>query len=100
MRIQRHFFSKTSSAKVVNYQLVYLNGGLNEGKIAFDGETMTIKAPMKEAMAIQETFAAYAYVIDSVKGAGMKIQTMDEAGTDFINNWESEKYRKSVAGQK
>ncbi len=81
-------------------QLVYLNGGLNEGKIAFDGDTMTIKAPKKEAMAIQETFAAYAYVIDSVKSAGMKIQTMDEAGKDFINNWESEKYRKSVAGQK
>lgn len=81
-------------------QLVYLNGGLNEGKIAFNDDTMTIKAPKKEAMAIQETFAAYVYVVNSVLTCGMEIRTMDKAGTDFINNWESEKYRKSVAGQK
>ncbi len=81
-------------------QLVYLNGGLNEGKISFNEDTMTIRAPKKEAMAIQETFAAYAYVVDSILNCNMKIQTMDKAGTDFINNWESEKYRKSVAGQK
>ncbi|MBR5543546.1 MAG: class II aldolase [Oscillospiraceae bacterium] len=81
-------------------QLVYLNGGLKEDKITFADGKMTIRAPKKEAMAILETFAAYAYIIDSLRSSGKTVQPMDQAGTDFINNWESEKYRKSISGQK
>ena len=81
-------------------QLVYLNAGLADGKISFDGNKMIFNTVKKEACAILETFAAFAYVVSSVKSHGLTIQTMDEAGKSFINNWESEKYRKSVAEQK
>lgn len=81
-------------------QLVYLNAGLSDGKLVFDNGVLTLKTVAKEASAILETFAAYAYVVMSVRNASLTIQTMDEAGRDFINNWESEKYRKSVAEQK
>ena len=61
---------------------------------------MIFNTPKKEALAIIETFAAYAYVVMNLRDGGYTVQTMDEAGTDFINNWESEKYRKQVSGQK
>lgn len=78
-------------------QLVYLNAALGEGKISFTENTMTINAASKEAQAIVETFAAFCYVLMSLKKAGLRVHIMDEAATGFINNWESEKYRKSIA---
>lgn len=81
-------------------QLVYLNAALKDGKISFTNDTMTINAASKEAWAIIETFAAFAYVLASLKKAGLTVHIMDEAATGFINNWESEKYRKSIAAQK
>ena len=81
-------------------QLVYLNAALNDGKITFADGAMTINAAAKEAWAIVETFAAFCYVLMSLKKAGLKVHIMDEAATGFINNWESEKYRKSIASQK
>lgn len=81
-------------------QLVYLNAALKDGKIAFTDSSVTIKAPKKEALAIIETFAAFYYVLATIKKAGLSIHIMDEAATGFINNWESEKYRKSIASQK
>ena len=77
-------------------QLVYLNAAMKDGKIAFSDSTMTINAPKKEALAIVETFAAFCYVLAAIKNAKLTVHTMDEAATGFINNWESEKYRKSV----
>ncbi len=78
-------------------QLVYLNAALGEDKISFTDNAMTINAAPKEASAIVETFAAFCYVLMSLKKAGLKVHIMDEAATGFINNWESEKYRKSIA---
>lgn len=78
-------------------QLVYLNAGMQDGKIRFENGKILIKAAKTEAAAILETFAAFAYIIDSLKGAGLRVHAMDEAATGFINNWESEKYRKAVA---
>ncbi len=78
-------------------QLVYLNAALGEGKISFGDNAMTINAAAKEASAIVETFAAFCYVLMSLKKAGLQVHIMDEAATGFINNWESEKYRKSIA---
>ncbi len=77
-------------------QLVYLNAAMKDGKIAFSDSSIAINAPRKEALAIIETFAAFCYVLTAIKKAGLCIHTMDEAATGFINNWESEKYRKSV----
>ncbi|MBE6912564.1 MAG: class II aldolase [Ruminococcaceae bacterium] len=81
-------------------QLVYLNAAMKDGKIAFSDSSITINAPKKEALAIVETFAAFCYVVKTIKKAGLTIQVMDNEATGFINNWESEKYRKSVASQK
>ncbi len=78
-------------------QLVYLNAGMKDGKIAFEGDRVILRAAKKEAAAMLETFAAFAYVVDSISTAGLKIHTMDAAATGFINNWESEKYRKEMA---
>jgi len=78
-------------------QLVYLNAALGEGKISFTENSMTINAVSKEASAIIETFAAFCYVLTSLKKAGLDVHIMDEAATGFINNWESEKYRKSIS---
>ena len=78
-------------------QLVYLNAGMQEGKITFNNDKVIINAAKKEAMAIFETFAAFAYVVDSIHNSDLSVHTMDAAATGFINNWESEKYRKEMA---
>lgn len=98
--VSRYGEEEVSNTILYPDQLVYLNGGLDEGKISFGEGTMTFKTPKKEALAMIETFAAYAYVVMSIRDCGRTVQTMNEAGRDFINNWESEKYRKQVSGQK
>ena len=79
-------------------QLVYLNNIL-----AFSPETLTIKdgtveyrADLKKATTLEETLFAYLFVIESIKKAGLTVSTMNEKEVDFINNWEAEKYRRSV----
>lgn len=81
-------------------QLVYLNAALGDGKIRFTDNSIIIDAPNKEASAIVETFAAFCYVLTAIRKAGLSVHTMDDAATGFINNWESEKYRKSIANRK
>ena len=39
-------------------------------------------------------------IIENIKKAGYTVSTMGEAAKNFIANWESEKYRKSLAGKK
>lgn len=79
-------------------QLVYLNNIL-----AFSPETLTIKdgtveyrADLKKATTLEETLFAYLFVNESIKNAGLTVSTMNEKEVDFINNWEAEKYRRSV----
>ena len=38
--------------------------------------------------------------MDTVAKMGYTVSTMGEAAKSFIANWESEKYRKSLAGKK
>ncbi len=78
-------------------QLVYLNAGIKDGKIAFENGKAIFKTSKTEALAMLETFAAFVYIIDCLKAANLSIHPMDTAATGFINNWESEKYRKAVA---
>ena len=47
-----------------------------------------------------ETLTAVVFVINHIKAAGHPLSTMGEAAKNFIANWESEKYRKSLAGKK
>lgn len=90
--------------KIVLYpdQLVYLNGGVSvdgpENKLNINtaaGERI-YKSSFQEALTIEETLLAYLYVIDAINKHGLGLKTMPAEGSDFINNWESEKYRKSL----
>ena len=39
-------------------------------------------------------------IADAIRKNGKTLSTMGEAAKKFIANWESEKYRKSLAGKK
>ncbi|HHW47294.1 MAG TPA: class II aldolase [Clostridiaceae bacterium] len=86
-------------------QLVYLNGNLpaesGEGKVLINTETgdVVYRTSRQEAMTIEETLLAYLYVIDNIQKKGWTIKTMTAEEVGFITNWESEKYRKSLAGK-
>lgn len=83
-------------------QLVYLNSNLgnssNSGKLSLDPETKNIvyRTNYSEAKTIEETLTAYLYVISQVEAQGLSIKCMNEKEIDFIKNWESEAYRKSL----
>lgn len=54
----------------------------------------------KKALTLTETLAAVFFVMEHIRKAGYEVSTMGEAAKNFIANWESEKYRKSLAGKK
>ncbi|NLT96687.1 MAG: class II aldolase, partial [Christensenellaceae bacterium] len=54
------------------------------------------KTGEKEAQVIEETLLGVVYVIDMISRTGLTLKQMDEKGADFINNWESEKYRSQL----
>ncbi len=79
-------------------QLVYLNNIL-----AHSPDTMVVKdgtvyynTDIKQATTLEETLAAYLFVVTTVKKANLTVSTMNEKEVYFINNWEAEKYRRSV----
>ncbi len=78
-------------------QLVYLNSGIKDGKISFKNGYIFFKTSENEARAMLETFAAFAYIIESLHNLYTPVHPMDSTSKDYINNWESEKYRKSVS---
>ena len=49
-----------------------------------------------KALTIEQTLVALALIYETVEKAGYNIVPMSAAGKDFISNWESEKYRKSL----
>lgn len=79
-------------------QLVYLNNIL-----AHSPNTLVVKdgnvyynTDIKQATTLEETLAAYLFVVTTVKKANLTLSTMNEKEVYFINNWEAEKYRRSV----
>lgn len=80
-------------------QLVYLNNILAHApeKMEVKDCTVTYNTERKEAQTLEETLAAYVFVIGTLKKANLEISTMNEKDVNFINNWEAEKYRRSVA---
>ena len=61
---------------------------------------MLLRMPESKAMTLTETLSAIFFIMNAIKGAGYTLSTMGEAAKHFIANWESEKYRKSLAGKK
>ncbi len=79
-------------------QLVYLNNIL-----AHSPDTLVVNkckvyynTDLKQATTLEETLSAYLFVITTIKNAGLTVNTMNEKEVYFINNWEAEKYRRSV----
>ena len=54
----------------------------------------------KKALTLTETLTAVFFVMEHIRKSGYELSTMGEAAKKFIANWESEKYRKSLAGKK
>jgi len=52
-----------------------------------------------EAQTIEETLCAILFITRTIRSAGYNVNTMNEAGKQFISNWESEQYRKTIAAK-
>jgi len=83
-------------------QFVYLNGNIAvdsiSKKLNINTSTGEIiyKTSCSEALTMEETLLAYMYVVNGVKKSGLTLKTMSEKDIDFIRNWESEAYRRSL----
>lgn len=83
-------------------QLVYLNGSISvdgmDKKLNINSKTGVIvyKTNFSEAQTIEETLLAYLYVLNGIKKSGLQLKTMSDKEINFIKNWESEAYRKSL----
>ena len=83
-------------------QLVYMNGNVSvngtESKLNINTETGKIhyKTNEKEALTIEEILTSFVYVLENIQRNGLKLKAINNKGADFVRNWESEKYRKSL----
>ena len=77
-------------------------GTPEEGTCTADSKTGALVLHMDEgkALVLAETLTAVFFIMDHIAASGRTLSTMGEAGKAFIANWESEKYRKSLAGKK
>jgi len=90
--------------KIVLYpdQLVYLSGNISvdgsESKLNIKTASGEIiyKTGLKEAQTMEETLLAYIYIISRIKQYGLTLKTLSSEEINFIKNWESERYRKSL----
>ena len=89
--------------------LTILDGPLPEDKSKWAQNKCTIykgsgdvvyNCGFDQAQTIEETLAAVTFITVNIQKSGYEVITMDEAGKDFIANWESEKYRKSLLTDK
>lgn len=73
-----------------------------EGQCVASSKTghMLMRMPEKKALTLAETLTAVFFIMEIIKENGYCLSTMGEAAKNFIANWESEKYRKSLAGKK
>ncbi len=90
-------------------QMVFLIGSFSmdqkcvgEGQCVASSATGEVQMRMdpKKAQVMAETLTAVCFVIEHIRKAGQPLSTMGEKAKSFIANWESEKYRKSLAGKK
>lgn len=79
-------------------QLVYLNNMLvnSPETIQVKGKEVFYKTDLKQATTLEETLSAYLFIIYTLRINNLPISKMNEKEVAFINNWEAEKYRRSV----
>ena len=89
-------------------QMVFLIGTfamdkdtVEDGQCVANSKTGSVVMRMdgKKAQVLVETLTAVVFVISHIEAKGYPLSTMGEAAKNFIANWESEKYRKSLAGK-
>ncbi|MFI3312548.1 MAG: class II aldolase/adducin family protein [Eubacteriales bacterium] len=75
---------------------------IEEGQCVASTKTgeMLLQMDGKKALTVAETVTAVLFIQDTIEKNGYTIATMGDAAKDFIANWESEKYRKSLAAKK
>lgn len=81
-------------------QLVYLNSclRLTPDKMIISGKKVYYKnVSLAEVITIEETLAAYLFAMSKLIKHNLPISVMGKKDVDFINNWEAEKYRKSIS---
>lgn len=76
-------------------QLVYVGKALGD-TVEFAGDNIIYNCSEKEANVIEETLLGVAYVVGEIEKARLTLRQMDEERANFINNWESEKYRSQM----
>lgn len=83
-------------------QLVYLNSGMIGEPASLkvfpdaEGGSVRYRAGESEALAMEETLLGYVWVMKTSKKIGLTLKTMSPSDVDFIRNWESEAYRRSL----
>jgi len=90
--------------KVILYpdQYVYLNGGVaynsldNKLNIITETGEVIYKTGGTEARTMEETLLACVYVVNEIRKRSFPLKSMAEKDINFIRNWESEAYRKSL----
>lgn len=82
-------------------QLVYLNNVLafEPEKIKIEKNGVIYKTDEGQALTLEETLAAYLYIMTIIEKNKLTLSVMNEKEVNFINNWEAEKYRRTVSGK-
>ena len=77
-------------------------GEAKTGEILLDLTSGFIRSGAGEAQTrvVTETLAAVLFIQEQIEKKGYTLSTMGEKAKQFIANWESEKYRKSLLGAK
>lgn len=90
-------------------QMVFLIGSFSMDRDTVEADqcvassktgAVRMRMDAKKAQVMAETLTAVLFIIEHIRAAGQELSTMGEAAKHFIANWESEKYRKSLAGKK
>lgn len=90
-------------------QMVFLTGTYFQDQDAIDegqavastcnGE-LVMRMGAGKALTLTETLSAVFFIMENVQKSGYTLSTMSDAARNFIANWESEKYRKSLGEKK
>lgn len=75
---------------------------LEAGQAVSSTETgeLVLRMSRQKAEALTETLTAVFFIMEHIQKAGYQVASMNDAAKNFIANWESEKYRKSLNEKK
>lgn len=79
-------------------QMVFFQGNLGE-KAVINRQTGQVlyNLPEKTSLTLEETLCAVVFIMETIARKGYRLSVMGDAARRFIDGWESEKYRKSLA---